>query len=340
MSKVDFVCVCVWSAQRWDVNKCMEIVRQYLRQLLTRIMSDNDHMMIWIWKRMMCAIGCYQFQMFRFCCRRISTITGGDSSSHICAIWRWTRYWMEWNRIWFGPMTLDWTLEMQLCQWVDHFANLIESVPPSTEPIRNFVGSVLVCDNLKVKTWMNTNRLLCGRYRLWTIQQSQRRQFRSWIWEKCSWDVHETVIRWKCTSCWVVVLRSQPIGYVWWQKIIFGYRNNILQLFRIAFQLGTSPLHMAAMNNHLDTCEVLLRAGVSKDARTKVDRTPLHFAVYEGHDSVVELLLKYKCDVNARDMVSATFNATSADSKSFNEKLNFSWKWPHYIGPLSDDFRN
>lgn len=106
--------------------------------------------------------------------------------------------------------------------------------------------------------------------------------------------------------------------------MIFGYRNNILQLFRIAFQLGTSPLHMAAMNNHLDTCEVLLRAGVSKDARTKVDRTPLHFAVYEGHDSVVELLLKYKCDVNARDMVSATFNATSADSKSFNEKLNFS----------------
>lgn len=69
------------------------------------------------------------------------------------------------------------------------------------------------------------------------------------------------------------------------------------------FQLGTSPLHMAAMNNHLDTCEVLLRAGISKDARTKVDRTPLHFAVYEGHDAIVEILLKYKCDVNARDMV-------------------------------------
>lgn len=60
---------------------------------------------------------------------------------------------------------------------------------------------------------------------------------------------------------------------------------------------------MAAMNNHLDTCEVLLRAGISKDARTKVDRTPLHFAVYEGHEAIVELLLKYKCDVNARDMV-------------------------------------
>lgn len=71
------------------------------------------------------------------------------------------------------------------------------------------------------------------------------------------------------------------------------------------FQLGTSPLHLAAMNNHLDTCEVLLRAGISKDARTKVDRTPLHLAVYEGHDRIVELLLKNKCDVNATDMVRA-----------------------------------
>lgn len=68
-------------------------------------------------------------------------------------------------------------------------------------------------------------------------------------------------------------------------------------------QLGTSPLHLAAMNNHLETCEVLLRAGISKDARTKVDRTPLHLAVYEGHEEIVDLLLKNKCDVNAADMV-------------------------------------
>lgn len=59
------------------------------------------------------------------------------------------------------------------------------------------------------------------------------------------------------------------------------------------------------MHNRLDTCEVLLRAGISKDARTKVDRTPLHLAVYEGHGEIVELLLKHKCDVNAKDMVRA-----------------------------------
>ncbi|XP_026856992.2 GA-binding protein subunit beta-2b isoform X2 [Electrophorus electricus] len=56
--------------------------------------------------------------------------------------------------------------------------------------------------------------------------------------------------------------------------------------------LGTSPLHLAAQFGHYSTAEVLLRAGVSRDARTKVDRTPLHMAAAEGHSSIVELLLK------------------------------------------------
>lgn len=57
-------------------------------------------------------------------------------------------------------------------------------------------------------------------------------------------------------------------------------------------QLGTSPLHLAAQYGHYSTTEVLLRAGVSRDARTKVDRTPLHMAASEGHASIVEVLLK------------------------------------------------
>lgn len=59
-------------------------------------------------------------------------------------------------------------------------------------------------------------------------------------------------------------------------------------------QLGTSPLHLAAQYGHYSTTEVLLRAGVSRDARTKVDRTPLHMAASEGHASIVEVLLKVK----------------------------------------------
>ncbi|XP_073671894.1 GA-binding protein subunit beta-1 isoform X2 [Paramisgurnus dabryanus] len=67
--------------------------------------------------------------------------------------------------------------------------------------------------------------------------------------------------------------------------------------------LGTSPLHLSVQFGHFSTTEVLLRAGVSRDARTKVDRTPLHMAASEGHASIVELLLKHGADVNAKDML-------------------------------------
>ncbi|XP_029834525.2 GA-binding protein subunit beta-1 isoform X3 [Ixodes scapularis] len=70
--------------------------------------------------------------------------------------------------------------------------------------------------------------------------------------------------------------------------------------------LGTSPLHMAAQNGHLSTAEVLLRAGISRDARTKVDRTPLHVAAQEGHLELVELLLKHSADIEAKDMLRMT----------------------------------
>ncbi|XP_001663445.2 GA-binding protein subunit beta-2 [Aedes aegypti] len=70
--------------------------------------------------------------------------------------------------------------------------------------------------------------------------------------------------------------------------------------------LGTSPLHLAARYNHVETCKVLLRAGISKDSKTKVDRTPLHFAVYQGNVEIVELLLNSKCEVDAKDMLKMT----------------------------------
>lgn len=59
-----------------------------------------------------------------------------------------------------------------------------------------------------------------------------------------------------------------------------------------SLQLGTSPLHLAAQYGHYSTAEVLLRAGVSRDARTKVDRTPLHVAAADGHSHIVELLIR------------------------------------------------
>lgn len=70
--------------------------------------------------------------------------------------------------------------------------------------------------------------------------------------------------------------------------------------------LGTSPLHMACRNGHKSTAEVLLRAGVSRDARTKVDQTPLHVSCMAGHLNIVEMLLSHSASVNATDMLKMT----------------------------------
>lgn len=70
--------------------------------------------------------------------------------------------------------------------------------------------------------------------------------------------------------------------------------------------LGTSPLHMAAQYGHVETAEVLLRGGISRDARTKVDRTPLHMASQEGHVDIVKLLISHGAEVDARDMLRMT----------------------------------
>lgn len=70
--------------------------------------------------------------------------------------------------------------------------------------------------------------------------------------------------------------------------------------------LGTSPLHLAAQYGNQATADVLLRAGISRDARTKVDKTPLHVASAEGHTEIVEMLLQNGADVDARDMLRMT----------------------------------
>ncbi|XP_053210559.1 putative uncharacterized protein DDB_G0277255 [Panonychus citri] len=70
--------------------------------------------------------------------------------------------------------------------------------------------------------------------------------------------------------------------------------------------LGTSPLHFAAQYGHKDTAEFLLRSGVSRDTRTKVERTPLHVSSQEGHLEIVALLLMHGADIDARDLLKMT----------------------------------
>jgi len=70
--------------------------------------------------------------------------------------------------------------------------------------------------------------------------------------------------------------------------------------------LGTSPLHLTALYGREETCEVLLKAGCSRDARTKVDKTPLHVAAQEGNTTICQLLLEQGADVDAKDMLRMT----------------------------------
>ena len=90
---------------------------------------------------------------------------------------------------------------------------------------------------------------------------------------------------------------------LWIEEQVLDGTGTFLHAPIWSLQLGTSPLHFAAQNGHLATAEVLLRAGISRDARTKVDRTPLHVAAQEGHAEVVELLLRNGADIEAKDMV-------------------------------------
>ncbi|XP_073984901.1 uncharacterized protein isoform X2 [Rhodnius prolixus] len=67
--------------------------------------------------------------------------------------------------------------------------------------------------------------------------------------------------------------------------------------------VGTSPLHWAAFNNHIEVAETLLLAGISRDAKNKVNRTPLHVAAQRGNHKIVEVLLTFGADVNCKDIL-------------------------------------
>lgn len=70
--------------------------------------------------------------------------------------------------------------------------------------------------------------------------------------------------------------------------------------------VGTTALHCAVAGNQLETVELLLRAGIQVDYKTKVDRTPLHLAAYYGHAEIVRKLLEKNCKVDPHDFLHMT----------------------------------
>jgi GA-binding protein transcription factor beta len=91
--------------------------------------------------------------------------------------------------------------------------------------------------------------------------------------------------------------------------------ETILNNENFSFQLGTSALHIAAKNNFYDTCAILIRSGISKDAKTKVDRTPLHFAVFEGNYEIAKLLVQNECSIDSLDMVKSNKQSSAVPNQ-------------------------
>lgn len=90
-------------------------------------------------------------------------------------------------------------------------------------------------------------------------------------------------------------------------SIMFAFPYfSVFFLFDIWIQLGTTPLHAAAKAGHRETVELLLNAGIFRDAKTKVDRTALQMAAEEGHTDIVQMLINHGADVNTKDMLKMT----------------------------------
>jgi hypothetical protein len=82
---------------------------------------------------------------------------------------------------------------------------------------------------------------------------------------------------------------------------------------------GSTPLHWAAWNGHIEIVRLLLQNGAEVNAKDRWDRTPLHFAAYHGHVDILHLLVE-----NGADLEAQTNNGSRAlHNAAFNGYLPF-----------------
>lgn len=60
---------------------------------------------------------------------------------------------------------------------------------------------------------------------------------------------------------------------------------------------GTSPLHIACVNGHHSTVQLLLENGADINLCDEKGASPLHMARQNGHERIVQLLLKNGADM-------------------------------------------
>jgi len=76
-------------------------------------------------------------------------------------------------------------------------------------------------------------------------------------------------------------------------------KAEALTLLHQTNNVGSSPLHLAALNDLREATEFLISMGAKVDARDKDRFTPLHFAANEDATEAMSVLIAHGANVNA-----------------------------------------
>jgi hypothetical protein len=81
-------------------------------------------------------------------------------------------------------------------------------------------------------------------------------------------------------------------------KRLLSIRNinvNVKDLY------GSTPLHCAALNGHIEIARLLLQNGAEVNAKGRWDTPPLHLAAIQGHIDILHLLVENGADLESQD---------------------------------------
>ena len=102
---------------------------------------------------------------------------------------------------------------------------------------------------------------------------------------------------------------------------------------------GWSPLHLAAMKNHVVAINALLKGGANVDQLNKAQQSPLFWAASENHCEAIDALLKGGANVNQldKDQVSPLWLAARYNHREAVSALLDAGADPHLgQSPLDD----